>query len=356
VPFLGPTGACSMTERVVINDFISVRGNSGSSRGATYVRQALGGGFDVLTVAPTKEPRHRVTRLAFMLVWDFVLVPWKAWRARAGVVVHCTNTGWSVLRAKSVVVMHDTMVLDHPAFFGFAFRFYAHVAFAISARAASVIVTPSHHSREQILRRWPKSRVVVIPWPAERVTAVPETAVARERVLVVASADRHKRLPLAVSVVEKARTESGRDLGLDLVVRSGNDELALASAIEGREAWVRVQRGVPEGTLDRLYRDALCVLVTSIDEGFCLPAVEAAVRATPVVHSNTGALPEVAPLGDWVSELAGTEEDRLTNQVVRLLDHDLATAEAARLREHATRAFSPQAVATAWRQMIEALS
>lgn len=345
-----------MGERVVINDFISVRGNSGSSRGATHVREALVSGFDVVTLAPEKEPRHRATRLAFMLAWDFVLVPWKAWRARARVVIHCTNTGWSALRAKSVVIMHDTMVLDHPAFFGFAFRLYARVAFSISARAASVIVTPSRHSRERILRRWPKSRVVVIPWPAEGVTAVAETTVVRHRVLVVASADRHKRLPLAVSVVEKARTDSGQDLGLDLVVRSGNDEFAMASAIEGREAWVRVHRGVPQATLDRLYRDALCVLVTSIDEGFCLPAVEAAVRATPVVHTNAGALPEVAPQGDWVSNLAGTEEDRLATQVVRLLDQDLATAEAARLREHATRAFSPQAVAAAWRQTIEALS
>lgn len=290
-----------------------------------------------------------------MVLWDFLIVPLRAVRDGATVIVHCTNTGWAIGRVRSVVVMHDTMVLDHPAYFGRAFRWYARFTFGLSARCARLIVTPSEHSKRQILKRWPAAAVKVIPWPVELAPSDEDRSQRSRRVLVVASADRHKRLPLAVAVVEAARARTGEDLGLDLVVRSGNDEAALAAAIIGRERWIRVHQGISETALSDLYRQAVCVLVTSVDEGFCLPAVEAAIHATPVAHANPGALPEVAPFDEGSAQADTTDEETLVRRVIDLLDNSNAQREADRLRQHVGERFSPSRVRSAWLEVIEAI-
>jgi glycosyltransferase involved in cell wall biosynthesis len=291
----------------------------------------------------------------FMVLWDFVIVPLRAIRDGANVIVHCTNTGWAIGRVRSVIVMHDTMVLDHPTYFGRAFRWYARFAFGLSARSARLIVTPSEHSKRQILNRWPGATVKVIPWPVELGPSDEDRQQRSRRVLVVASADRHKRLPLAVAVVEAARARSGEDLGLDLVVRSGNDDAALAAAVLGRESWIRVHRSVSETALSDLYRRALCVLVTSIDEGFCLPAVEAAVHTTPVAHANPGALPEVAPLDDEHLGTDMSDDELLVLRLIDLLDDFTAQRAADRLRQHVLAHFSTSRVSSAWLHAIESV-
>lgn len=349
------TARCNVAERVMINDFISVRGSSGSSRGARRVEEAIRDDFDVRIAAPRREPEGRALRLAFMLLWDFLVVPLRAMRAGAKLIVHCTNTGWAIGGVRSVVVMHDTMVLDHPAYFGTAFRWYARLTFGLSARSAHLVVTPSEHSKRQILSRWPSAMVKVIPWPVELASPKCDRAQRNRRVLVVASADRHKRLPLAIAVVEAARARSGEDLGLDLVVRSGNDEDALMAAVRGNEGWIRVHRSVSEAALSNLYQQAICVLVTSIDEGFCLPAVEAAEYGTPVAHAGPGALPEVAPFDGAPSDVLMSDEELLVTRVIDLLDDSRAQQEAERLRQHVRENFSPARVRTAWLEALEAV-
>ena len=51
---------------------------------------------------------------------------------------------------------------------------------------------------------------------------------------------------------------------------------------------------VPEEKLPSLYRGAEALIFPSIYEGFGLPLVEAMASGTPVLTSNTTALPEVA--------------------------------------------------------------
>ena len=50
---------------------------------------------------------------------------------------------------------------------------------------------------------------------------------------------------------------------------------------------------VPDEDLPAIYRGALLLVLPSLIEGFGLPALEAMACGTPVVASNTTALPEV---------------------------------------------------------------
>lgn len=318
--------------KVVLNDFIGVRGRSGSSRGATLVAAAVAeSGALVSILQPSKEPKTRAMRLLNMLCWDFFSVPRKSQSVGADVVIHATNTGMTIGRTKSVVVLHDTMVLDHPHLFSKYFVMYAKLCMSISVRRSWRIVTPSEHSRKRILLRWPKATVRVIPWPSyvEGEQSLPKEAGALNRkpetltVLVVSSIDKHKRLPMAVRAVRAAREASGNDFRLVLVTRPGNDSVAFEAAIasaDPQRLWTKTVSGIDDESLSELYKKAFCVLVSSVDEGFCLPALEASANGVPVVHANRGALPEVIPRS--FSRLPDLEDDSalLTAQILELLD------------------------------------
>lgn len=201
---------------------------------------------------------------------------------------------------------------------------------SLSVRAAWRIVTPSEHSRRRILARWPKAQVSVIPWPPysepgmlaigkEPYSEGPKTLT----VLVVSSVDKHKRLPMAIDAVAAARKATGQDFQLVLVTRPGNDGKAfsakLASA-DPRGAWTSTVSGIDDDSLSQLYSNAFCVLVASVDEGFCLPALEASASGVPVVHTNRGALPEVIPRDLSTEPELDSDRAVLTAQIVKLLD------------------------------------
>lgn len=318
--------------RVVLNDFIGVRGRSGSSRGAALVAAAISAdGAEVNTLRPQSEPRTKPFRLLNMLLWDFVFIPFRSRRLNADIVIHATNTGITFGKAKSIVVLHDTMVLDHPRMFNRYFVIYATVCMWASVRKSWLVVTPSEHSKRRIENRWPKAQVRVIPWPsyseegiARRGEEFPSNPLSLT-VLVVSSVDQHKRLSLAVEAVQAARIQSGKDLKLVLVTRPGNDEERFEASVtssDPEQQWISLYSGIDDETLTLLYRQALCVLVSSVDEGFCLPALEASANGVPVVHTNRGALPEVIPRSHLTNSDLADDGHLLSRQIIELLDDE----------------------------------
>jgi glycosyltransferase involved in cell wall biosynthesis len=283
--------------KIAVNGFIGLKGISGSSRGATLVEAALAEFHETIQIAPLRHSGHRVKKLLRMITWDILGCVRSAIRSKSDLVIHTANTGGSARGLPSIAIVHDTMVLDHPRAFSFGFVIYARAMFAYSVKRASRVVTPSEHSKRRILRRWPEAEVVVIPWPPFREQST-ESVGHEDRhstVLVVSSVDKHKRLPLAVSVVSAARSD-GWKLKLILVTRPGNDSKTLESTIsqfDPSSEWIEVRSGIPDDELQELYERATCLLVPSLDEGFCLPALEAGRCGTPVVHADRGALSEV---------------------------------------------------------------
>ena len=69
----------------------------------------------------------------------------------------------------------------------------------------------------------------------------------------------------------------------------------ISKTIEELGLWDRVKFSgfVPDRSLPSYYRGASALLLTSLWEGFCLPAVEAMRSGCPVVYAKTGSLPEI---------------------------------------------------------------
>lgn len=320
--------------RVILNDFIGVRGRSGSSRGAALIAEAVSAdGAFLKTLRPGREPRTKIMRLVNMIFWDFVYVPFRSRQLQGDIVVHATNTGISLGKSKSILVLHDTMVLDYPQMFNRKFVAYAKVFIWFSVRNSSLIVTPSQHSKRRIQSRWPETKVMVIPWPAYSEGRrgdlcdhdLPQSPLS-STVLVVSSVDKHKRLPLAVRAVREARAESMRDFRLVFVTRPGNDAASFEASLnfaDPERNWISVCSGIDDSELSEMYRQAFCVLVSSVDEGFCLPALEASANGVPVVHTNRGALPEVIPRY-LPSDLNSQDDGRLlVRQLLELTDDNI---------------------------------
>jgi len=261
-----------------------------------------------------------------MYAWDFWQAPVTARRGGAVALVHTASSGGATRGLPSVLVLHDTMVLDHPGLFDRRFVAYAGLAYGRSVRAASLVVTCSEHSADRIRARWPHADPRVIPWPSYAEPTERPWSPASSQVLVVSAADKHKRLELAVEAVDRCRRGGWPELGLTLVVKDGNGSPALADAVGRLDpdgAWVTRLSAVTDERLSELYAGSLCLMVPSLDEGYCLPAIEATTHGIPVLHLNRGALPEVVPRPEVGQPLGVAREvESLAEQLVMLRSED----------------------------------
>jgi glycosyltransferase involved in cell wall biosynthesis len=86
------------------------------------------------------------------------------------------------------------------------------------------------------------------------------------------------------------------------VYHVGRDEaFLLARALEqaGLALPVETVSGLSDGTLAAAYRGAICLVVPSTREGFCLPVIEAQALGTSVICADIPVLREVAGDGAW---------------------------------------------------------
>lgn len=306
--------------RVSLNDAISLRGPSGTARGTRLLEAALGRlGADVEVLVPRPPGEHKAVNALRATAWDFGGFDR---RATGDVLVSPTNVGVAPSGRPHVLWVHDTMVLDHPGWFDRAYAAHARLTFRPSVLRATAVATASSHSRDSLLRRWPtvRDKVHVLPWPVAGGVAQPRTSVpAGPTVLMLGATEPHKRHGLGIDAVRRLRRSSGVDVRLHVVGPAGR-----------REAEVRRHLGLadPSGTwtsrltlpdrsgVDAQLESAWVLLQCSLDEGFCLPLVEAGSRAVPAVHTGGGSMAEVHPAGDCHSD----SPDALADRMVELLD------------------------------------
>lgn len=286
---------------VALNEGVARRGLSGTAVGMACLNEALQmlPGVTVQRLQRSVQPgRGKVLNAVGDWMWDMYRAPRKA---HDGVIIHPANIGLGRRGLRSCVVMNDTMVLDHPEWFDGAYAAYARLLFGVSVRHADLVLTPSHVSCENILRRWRHAAVRVLPWPL-RVDRVcrPRTAAPSRQILVVAATETHKRHDLAIETARLVRLVVGADVTLKIVGSPGRSENEVAARIRlvdpGGEWITRLPRISDDALVTELDRSWV-LLATSRDEGFCLPLVEAAGRSLPVVHTGAGAMREVMPIG-----------------------------------------------------------
>jgi glycosyltransferase involved in cell wall biosynthesis len=218
-------------------------------------------------------------------------------------------------RGKSVVTIHDI----HPILFADYWRtpgtrtsyFALRVHIPLSLRQASRILTPSSYVKQTICERFrvPPERILVTPHGADpffleeptpkELAAVESRFGSGPFFLYVGALAPHKNLTGIARAFARFRRHAGTD-GTRLIIvgtpfgRYRESELVPLIRELGLTQSVVLAGFVDDVLLRALYRRAIALLLPSFAEGFGLPLLEAMACGTPILTSNTTAMPEIA--------------------------------------------------------------
>lgn len=198
-------------------------------------------------------------------------------------------------KAPFIFTLHDLNHLDRPENSSFLKRLYYATVIRRACHTAARILTVSEFSRRRIID-WSgvsPSKVVTVSCGVgkEFRPDVAPYGLSFPYLLCVSNRRGHKNEFRQVEAFAK----SGIDNEIKLVF-TGYPTTALTSCIEKHHIAHRVHfvGMVPDSDLPSLYKTAIALIFVSLYEGFGIPVLEAMACGTPVITSNSTALPEVA--------------------------------------------------------------
>jgi glycosyltransferase involved in cell wall biosynthesis len=256
-------------------------------------------------------------------------------------------TFFPLLRPVRVVVtIHDVIADRHPElmFPRRRLALYWRIKLGLAVRQARLILTVSDHARAGIVEhfRLPSERVRVVleaPDPGfgpdaqsrDPADLLPDSGLPRgcRYLLYVGGLSPHKNLHILIEAFRRLVADRELD-ALRLLLVGDHSEDVFHSAYKdlhtlvishGLEQRVCFTGFVPDYVVAQLYNRAELLVLPSIEEGFGLPAVEAAACGTPVVVSETGPVADL--LGSGAYTVRPGDVNGLT-EALRLLLKDPA--------------------------------
>lgn len=241
-----------------------------------------------------------VTRWRWMILnvfYQCVAMPLRTRRSRIDLVLNMDPFGTATgAHGRRVTILHDLYLHAIRDQYGGRSAFTSDICYRLTLGGSARIVAVSDATHHDALRFYSSlaTRITTIHSDST-LAADPETTRPRELaepyVLIVGNATGNKNYAMVVAAL--ARLPAVERPVLAHVGRDLEGAVALAAAaVPGL-----VYRNVTDVNDERLagfYQHALCLVVSSVYEGFCLPIVEAQAMGCPVVSSNRSVMPEIA--------------------------------------------------------------
>ena len=266
-------------------------------------------------------------------LWEQVGLPRTVSRLRPDV-LHCTSNTAPVLgRTPLVLTLHDIIFLEkqnaaNPSLYQRMGRLYRRLVVPRILDRCERIVTVSEFERQRILRS--------LHLDPQRIVAIHNGYNPRFRPLEGYSKSVRKYLPderylFFLGNTDPKKNTAGTLLAyalyarrsaapLPLLVADLNEQAADAllreNGIEEIRPLLRLAGYIPNGDLPAIYNGAAAFLYTSLRESFGIPLLEAMACGTPVVTSNTSAIPEVA--GDGAVLVDPSDPSAIAEALLRL--------------------------------------
>jgi len=252
-----------------------------------------------------KTLRTRMDTLYRDVVWTHGVLPWQVCRARVDILHMPANVIPLWLPCPTLVTILDTTVFHTPRNFPFWHRNYFRLLVPWAAKHASMILTISGYSKQDIVKQFrvAPDKVVVTHLaasPTFRTISVQEILKVKQRygldsyILTVGTLEPRKNMIRLLQAFALLR-QSGFSYQLVHAGPRGwlfDDILAEVDRLQLQDS-VRFLGRVSLEDLVGLYNAATVLVYPSLYEGFGLPVLEAMACGCPVVTSNTSSLPEV---------------------------------------------------------------
>ncbi len=234
-------------------------------------------------------------------------------------------------RFRSVITVHDLAFLLYPHLLTTeAARYYGQIDQAV--RSADRIIAVSESTKRDVIRLLGASeeRVTVIheaPNPIYQLVDDREAVDATRRryqlpeafAIFVGTIEPRKNLPTIFRALRRLKDQHKLDLSLAVVGQWGwlYDEVLRVYEDLKLQDTVHFLGRLPNEDLVHLYNAATMLTMPSQYEGFGLPPLESMACGTPVIVSDTSAMPEV--VGDAGLLVSPDDDEALTVAMLRLL-------------------------------------
>lgn len=257
-------------------------------------------------------------------------------------------------RLQFIFIVHDLNHIDRLENTSFLKRAYYRFVLRRACKFAQIVFTVSEFSRKRIIE-WAEvseDKVINISNGVDDIfTPFGELfSPGYPYLLCVSNRKQHKNEIRLIQAFSAASIDNSIHL---IFTGKPNEELIELIKTLDLCAKIGFTGNISDEDLPKLYRGALALVFPSLYEGFGLPVIEAMASGTPVLTSNTSALPEVA--GDIsvlvdptsVSAIAGGIQSLCNDSILRqeLRDRGLVWAQK----------FSWDVVASRVKEAIEAL-
>lgn len=252
-----------------------------------------------------KTLRTRLKTICRDIVWTHGILPWQVHRAKVDILHMPANVIPLLSPCPTVVTILDTTILQTPRNFPFWHRNYSRLFIPWTAKYASMILTISQQSKQDIVKQLnvaPDKVVVTYLAASPRFRTISEREIseARERygldsfILTVGTLEPRKNLIRLLQAFALFRQRGFSHQLVHAGPRGWLFEDVLAGVRRlGLDDSVRFLGRVPLEDLVGLYNAASVFVYPSLYEGFGLPVLEAMACGCPVITSNASSLPEV---------------------------------------------------------------
>jgi glycosyltransferase involved in cell wall biosynthesis len=247
-------------------------------------------------------------------------------------VLHAQYAGPPICPVPVVLSLHDISYERYPQFFPHNLSRHLRAIVPPAIRRAAAVLTLSEFSRQDIVQHYDVSptKVVVARCAADpifhRMHDEAQLAAVRARygtgghfILCVGNLEPRKNLGTLIDAYVQLRRADATRHKLVLVGRKAwlYDGIFATARASGYADELVFTGYVPDQDLVALYNAADLFVYPSIFEGFGLPALEAMACGTPVITSNTSALPET--VGDAALMVAPLDSEALAEAITAVL-------------------------------------